>query len=253
MLLNENLNIILVHPRFPENIGMAARTCANMGCNELCLVRPKRWNLKKMEALATAKGKTILDNIKFFPTLSAALHSRNLAIATTARTGGWRKNILSPAQTAEKIHNALQDGLKVSLVFGPEDQGLDNSEIILCQEIAHIITPGDANSLNLAQAVLLMLYECCQNRNDQITIDRMPKNERISLGDFARLEQEFKDILTIIGCQQGKIPDYFFIQWQHILYRGITRRHEYDAFMGFCRQIKNNFSRNKNHGQNAHE
>ncbi len=45
-------------------------------------------------------------------------------------------------------------------MFGPEDRGLNNEEITHCQRLVTIPTDAAASSLNLAQAVLLMLYEC---------------------------------------------------------------------------------------------
>lgn len=248
-----NLNIILVNTRFPENIGMSARACANMGCGELCLVRPERWNLLKSQPLATPKGQDILKDIKIYPSLANALTERHLAIATTARTGGWRKAILSPAQAAGVIIPSLAAGEKVSLVFGPENQGLDNEEIILCQEIAHIWTPGPASSLNLAQAVLIMLYECVKIQDGKIDIEPLSKDGKITLAEYARLENEFQETLELIDCLHGKNPDYFFIQWKRILYKASLRRHEYDALMGFCRQIKNKLGRKAENGKNARE
>lgn len=50
----DGLAVVLVRPKFPENVGAAARACANMGCSRLVVVDPKRWNMKAAQALATA-------------------------------------------------------------------------------------------------------------------------------------------------------------------------------------------------------
>mgnify|MGYP000747911210 CR=1 FL=1 len=41
------LQVVLVQTRFPENIGMAARACVNMGSRSIRLVAPERWDREK--------------------------------------------------------------------------------------------------------------------------------------------------------------------------------------------------------------
>ena len=55
---------------------------------------------------------------------------------------------------------SLSGGERVAIVFGNESRGLENSQIELCQRIVTIPTSGEASSLNLAQSVLILLYEC---------------------------------------------------------------------------------------------
>ena len=60
--LLRNVQVVLVCPRFPENIGMAARACANMGLGGLCLVAPELWEPEHQEkalALATSQGEPL--------------------------------------------------------------------------------------------------------------------------------------------------------------------------------------------------
>ena len=68
-----HLEIIMVGTKFPENIGMAARACANTGCGRLTLVSPAWWDKEKARPLATAKGEPLLDAIEVKPTLGDAL------------------------------------------------------------------------------------------------------------------------------------------------------------------------------------
>ena len=95
-----HLEIIMVGTKFPENIGMAARACANTGCGHLTLVSPAWWDKEKARPLATAKGEPLLDAIEVKPTLGDALAPNVLTFGTTARTGGWRRGLLTPEQAA---------------------------------------------------------------------------------------------------------------------------------------------------------
>lgn len=243
-MLLENLNVVLVKTRFPENIGMAARACANMGCPEIRLADPERWHLDKAAPLATAKGLPILQSIRIFPALADALADSNIVFAATARVGGWRRALFPPWEAAEKIAAVLAAGGGASIVFGPEDRGLENSEIAHCQNIVHINTDGAASSLNLAQSVLIMLYECAKAMRGRKRAQQKPAR-LINASERERLEAQFKDILKMIDCLPEENADYFFIQWQNIFSRACLRGHEYDALMGFCRQLRNMLPKNR--------
>lgn len=230
-----DISVLLLGCRFPENIGMAARACANMGCPNLVLVNPERWDFLKAEPLATPKGIPILRDIRVYDSLEEALAPFNFTVATTARLGGWRSHAQLPEEVAAGI--AARMPQKTALVFGREDRGLTNAEICVCDGVTHIPCCGDASSLNLAQAVLLMLHECRRALRGA----EIGKNARqtISHSELMRLEGSLQEALILLECLDGRNPDYFFRIWQGILARAQLNRAEYDALMGFCRQIRN--------------
>lgn len=241
------LHVVMVKSRFPENVGMAARACANMGAQNICLVDPELWDIEKARPLATAKGQNILESIQRVTTLPEALSSHALVVGATARTGGWRRELLSPEQAAHEIVAVLQEGESVALVMGPEDRGLNNEEIECCQRLVTIPTDG-ASSLNVAQSVLLLLYECLKAALPKASVVHAPTvhegdgentSRRISAEDQARLYEKLKEMLLHIDYLHGDNPDYFLMPLRRFLGRVGLRRHEYDALMGVCRQVKN--------------
>lgn len=242
-MLLEGVQTVLVKTRFPENIGMAARACANMGCPSICLVDPERWDREKAGPLATPKGQGLLDAVRVSPTLAEAVASSSLVLGTTARIGGWRQALLSPCRAAREVAEALSRGERVSLVFGPEDRGLNNEEIIHCQRLATIPTDAAASSLNLAQAVLLMLYECA---NAVRAFRALPNAEKpatsdgraVTADEQERLMAALKTMLLSLDYLHGDNPDYFMMPWRRLFSRANLRRHEYDALMGLCRQVR---------------
>ncbi len=248
----DNLHIILHKTRFPENIGMCARACANMGAASLCVVQPELWNKEHQEkarALATAKGHIFLDTIKVMPNLADALAPHTLVVGTTARTGGWRRDILMPEQAAHEIITTLHQGNSVALVMGAEDRGLDNEAIERCHRLVTIPTT-EAASLNVAQALLIVLYECAKagraafkdplaDKEAKEVQNPPTQSPRISAADHERLYEHLKDMLLRIDFVHGDNPDYFLMPLRRFLGRAALRRHEYDALMGLCRQIRN--------------
>lgn len=232
-MILEKLIVVLNKPRFPENVGMAARACANMGCPNLALVAPERWNFAKAEPPATPKGLPVLKNAAIYSDLREALNGVHFVLATSARAGGWRKNVVSPTTAAEIVVSRSDAGERIALVFGPEDKGLTNEELALCGPVVRVPTDG-ASSLNLAQCVLILLYECARIMKPVKT----SPPETIAREELYRLQNELKNALISLDCLNEKNGDYFFIQWRNILEKARLKRHEYDAFMGLCRQIK---------------
>lgn len=243
-MLLHGLNVVLVKTRFPENTGMAARACANMGCGDLRLVAPERWLPEKALPLATPKGRAVLDGARIFDDLPAAVAESALVIGTTARTGGWRRELLHPAAAAAEAVAALRAGNRVSLVFGPEDRGLDNADIAACHRLLTIPTDA-ASSLNLAQSVLLTLYECAgamrRAARDAAPVENVEKT--VSAREQERLVAALRETLLAVDALHGDNPDYFLMPWRRLFGRARLRRHEYDAFMGLCRQVRNALQR----------
>lgn len=249
-MLLDGLDVVLVRTRFPENIGMAARACANMGCPHLSLVTPERWNRDKAAPLATRQGEPLLDNIALHDSLADAVAESCLVLGTTARTGGWRRALLGPEQAATEIAANLAAGRRVSLVFGPEDKGLANAETSLCHKLVTIPVAAEASSLNLAQAVLLLLHACANAvRSVRYDADLPSAHEQIiTAAESERLMDTFKQMLLALDYLHGDNPEYFFLPWRRLFARASLRRHEYDALMGLCRQVRHKL---KLHGEVA--
>ncbi len=252
-----SLDVVMVKSRFPENVGMAARACANMGAGNIILVDPERWNVETAAPLATAKGLRRVQDVRLCQSLSDAVGEYALVVGTTARTGGWRQELLSPEQAAAIIVSVLAEGEKVAVVMGPEDRGLNNAEIESCHRLVTIPT-AEASSLNVAQSVLILLYECLKcARYDNTSVKdshvvgqdaiadtlqgNVAKNalaRRISAAEQEQLYITLKDMLLAIDYVHADNPDYFLMPLRRFLGRTGLRRHEYNALMGVCRQMR---------------
>ncbi len=236
-----HLRVVLVRPRFPENIGMTARACANMGVSRLVLIEPERWDVEKARPLATGQGERVLEGAELKASLAEALADAALVLGTTARVGGRRREILVPERAAELAARAGAEEEPVALVFGPEDRGLENEETALCSHLIRIPTAEGASSLNLAQAVLLVLYECFRAAGAAAPAKKGAgagsASRRARHEEEERLVGAAKDLLLRIDFLHGENPDYFLLPLRRFLARAELRRHEYDMLMGICRQL----------------
>ncbi len=235
----KNITVILCRPKYSENVGSAARACVNMGCSRLMVTGDKLIDPERAGPLATAKGMQLLDSVEQQPDLTSAIRNFHRVYATTARIGGWRKGILLPWEAAGEIMRPDRQDLDIALVFGSEDNGLTNEEIEQCTRIISIPTTSRAWSLNVSQAVLLVLYECFKHvpagKTRYIPSHDSPPatQEQISL-----LHRNIQEALITIDFLKPDNPDYFMLPLKRGLAGHGLREHEFKLLMGICRQIK---------------
>ena len=80
-----NLNVVLVEPNGPLNVGSIARLCSNFEVNELRIVSPK-CDVFSLEAKRMAlKGQTYIENCKNFNSIEKAIFDCDLVLATCGR------------------------------------------------------------------------------------------------------------------------------------------------------------------------
>lgn len=233
--LMKSLVVVLVRPRFPENIGAAARAVANMGIGGLRVVSPLRLWDKPMRRLATEHGSPVLEAMERFENLEDALADCVAGVATTARLGTKRGRLLPPRQGADQVMAWARDG-RVALVFGPEDRGLDTHEVDLCQ-ISFRIPTAEMASLNLAQAVIVVAYEmrlCALEQNGQTT---SAERQLASHQEVELLKSHLKEALVAIGAMLPENPDHFFRHIKNVLDRAGLSSREVRNLHGLARQI----------------
>lgn len=159
---------VLVRPQRGGNVGAAIRATANMGMQgQLSIVGES--SILNADAHRMAKhAAQYFSQVTFFSDLQKAIapHQKNmenmLSFAATARVGSsQRPHPLLVRTAAEMAVNKLQakELDRLLIVFGPEDDGLSNEEIALCDWVVTIPSTQDYRSLNLAQAVLIFAHE----------------------------------------------------------------------------------------------
>jgi len=228
----ENIHIVLQRPRYPENIGSAARAMCNMGIRHLSVVSPENFDLERVNKLATHASKDIVAGIQVYDELSEALQAVNYVVGTTARLGKQRQVQNSPEELAHRLV-ALSQNNRVAVLFGPEDRGLSNEDLRLCHSLVNIPTAG-FSSLNLAQAVMVICYA--------LHLTALEENAAFApkLASRRQLDgmyDQLRDILVRISYINPENPDYFMNNLRHFFTRMQLRAREVSIIRGICRQI----------------
>lgn len=191
------IRVVLVNPSHPGNIGATARAMKLMGLRDLVLVGPKKFPDPAATARATGAA-DLLETAQVVNSLAEALHGCVTVYAATARGRSLAIPTLSARETGEAI--ASSTDAQVALVFGRECSGLTNDELSLAHRAICIPTSAEFKSLNLAQAVQIVCYECfmAQTQPKEIAVKLDKGDERASMeqmaGLYGHLEKTLIDI-----------------------------------------------------------
>lgn len=228
----ENISIILNKPRFPENIGAAARAAKNMGITDLQVISPENFDTERIMTLATHVAADIVENIKQHQDLACALAPFGFVVGTTARLGGTRKVVSSPRAMAEKLIPISRNN-RIAIVFGPEDRGLTNQEIRLCHLLVTIPT-ADFSSINLAQAVMIICYVLHEASLDKPGpfVPRLATRHELD-AMYAQLQE----LLVRIHFLQKDNPEHWMGRLRSFFSRLPLRAREVTVIRGICRQM----------------
>lgn len=154
----DRVEVVLVSPRNPLNIGAAARAMANFGFRRLAVVAPYAPNWR--EARSAVGAPELLQGARETTTLPEALAQCTLVVGTAAfarRTPEQRAVPLSAL--APLVGGEIARGGRVAIVFGSEKRGLTREDLSYCHLLVQIPTDPGQPSMNLGQAVAVCLYE----------------------------------------------------------------------------------------------
>ena len=187
-----NLKVILVEPSGPLNVGSVARLCSNFEVQELRIVAPK-CEIFSLEAKKMAlKGQKFIDDCKIFDNLEKAILDCDLVLASCGRIDLNKDSLI---ESSEDIFNwilSFKEINNLAIIFGREDRGLTNSELLLANKTFNIPTSLNNPSLNLSHAVSIVLYELNKlskkNSNKELEVFNLASSKQIH-DSFVEVEE----------------------------------------------------------------
>lgn len=190
--------VVLDEPQELVNIAHVVRALKNFGFRELRLVRPRAYDPYRIEGIAH-QTQDILARVAQFDRLADALADAVHVVGFTARGRSAKRNVQRPRVAAAEILERADAG-PVALVFGREDKGLPNAALDRCHRVVTIPTAPGYPSLNLAHAVVLMLYELALARGAEAQPFKAPRREGppATVEDLERLMGDVDAALQVI-------------------------------------------------------
>jgi tRNA/rRNA methyltransferase len=228
-----NLRIVLVRPRGSGNIGSIARVMKNFGARELAIVGSARTRSFWARAMAV-HGRDILSEAKCYETIREATADCRLIVGTTARSGLYRNHSRRPREVAPEIAAAARSA-KVALLLGPEDHGLSNKDLEPCQLLITIPTHSDYQSLNVAQATVVCLYEIFV-----ASMTELPRSaiKRAEAQNIERMFDIMRHSLLKIGFLDSENPEHMLLAFRRFLGRAGLEDKDVRILTGLFRQIE---------------
>ncbi len=158
-----DIDILLVEPMIPENIGFIARSMNVFGFNRLVMVSPPD-AFTELAFKTAGTSKRIIEEAIIYTDFSQAIVPYDVTIGTTRRMGGIRYPVYSPDQIDEYL-DKLPSEKRVAIIFGREDKGLYNEELAQCRLISTIPTHETTISLNISHAATIYMSSLHKRQN----------------------------------------------------------------------------------------
>jgi tRNA/rRNA methyltransferase len=242
-----NLKLILVEPNGPLNVGSVARLCSNFEVDELRIVSPK-CDIFSLEAKKMAlKGQKFLENCKIFDDLQKAIFDCDLVLASCGRIDvnkdsffGSSEDIFDWTLSFKKINN-------LAIIFGREDRGLTNSELLLANKTFTIPTSQNNPSLNLSHAVSIVLYELKKSSNKKNFNNELKVFNLASSKEVHDTFVEIEEMLLRVGYLLKHTSKAKISKFKNSILSANTSMHEINVIRGIVHQINwflNNSKRN---------
>jgi tRNA/rRNA methyltransferase len=236
------LRFVLVETSRPGNVGAAARAMKTMGFSQLVLVNPRVSDVvMHEEAIAFASGaQDVLNAAITVGSIDEACADCNFTAAVSARLREFSPPVVTPRAYAERVAGSQQ--LTAALIFGNERFGLPNEIVERCNLLINIPANPNYSSLNLAQAVQILAYEC----RVAIAGDN-PSGAAIGFhgelasalqidGMYSHLEQA----LTAIDFLDPSNPKKLMPRLKRLFSRTALETEEVNILRGIARQILQN-------------
>ena len=241
-----NICIVLYEPQDPVNIGAVVRAMKNMGMAELRLVRPVDYDVTRIELVAH-DTRDVAERIRHFDTLDDALADCVEVAAFTARRRAAKRRLSTPSSMVAELLQSSELG-PVALLFGREDSGLPNEALDRARLVVTIPTT-EHKSLNLAQAVLIALYELHLAAPDASRILAPPRKDAPA-ATAAEYEQYFADLeraLQEIDFFRTRNPELILRTMRSLTFRAAPDARELQLLRAMALEVVKAIRRARTH------
>ena len=208
---NAKLEVVLMSPRNPLNIGAAARAMANFGVKRLTVVTP--WDPSWREARSAIEAEELMVTAREAESLVEAIAEATLVLGTgTSRYRKPDQEYFLLPDVRLRVKDELARGGRVALVFGSEKHGLTREELSLCHALVEIPTDAGQPSMNLGQAVAVCLYELRQGVGEVgKPVEERPggkvRDSAVAVGDLERLTELILEVAERVRYSPGNMRE----------------------------------------------
>ncbi len=233
---NYNIKVILVEPSGPLNVGSVARLCSNFNVDQLRIISPK-CDIYSLETKKMAlKGIKFIEECTIYESLIDAISDCNLVLATCGRINSSKENEPDSLENISTWIRNFKEVKNLAILFGREDRGLTNQELIMANKVFKIKTHKDFPSLNLSHAVSIVLYELSKS----VRPHNILKKKALDFATSKQIEDSFLEIEKLLLKTGYLLPHTLnakISKFKKYIHRVETSKHELDTLRGIIHQI----------------
>ncbi|QCH15719.1 RNA methyltransferase [Synechococcus sp. CB0101] len=232
-----SLAVVLVEPAGPLNVGSVARLCANFAIDQLRLVAPRCDHLGAEARQMAVHGEALLEQAQLYPDLAAAIADCQRVVATSGRIETESLPLSEPAPALRWLWQGSRGDAGAALVFGREDRGLSNAELLQAGRLVRLATSEAYASLNLSHAVAICLHELQACR----TTERTEPADLGNLCERGALEATLADaeaLLLEVGFLYPHTAAARMAKLRALLQRAQVQEPEVALLRGMVRQLR---------------
>lgn len=204
------------------------RAMKNMGISDLRLVDPVAFEPTDLLHIAH-RCDDIIAQMRIYAELPTALADTIFVVGTAAIAHHKRPITQDVRSLATSLIGRAAEG-RVALLFGQEDDGLDNAALDCCHLLAMLPSNPDYPALNLAQSVLLFLYELRMAAIAPPTLSPTSVAEPATHAALEQFYQLSESLLDDIDFFRYK-PEYVMRTIRQITYRAAMSNDELNLLM----------------------
>jgi tRNA/rRNA methyltransferase/tRNA (cytidine32/uridine32-2'-O)-methyltransferase len=202
----DRIRVVLFETRIGERC-RSVRAMKNMGISDLRLVNAVPLDAWRIQGIAHDTG-DVLQKAREHATLDDAISDCVLVAAFTARHRAARWAVSAPREITNRLLDGAA-GAPVALLFGREDRGLPNEALDRAHVHVSIPTTRYA-SLNLAQAVMVALYELHLGAGDATRVRKPPRKDAPppAVVELERFHADAEAALRAIDFFKTRYPEH---------------------------------------------
>jgi len=218
------------------NVGSIARLCSNFNVDQLRIVSPK-CDIYSLETKKMAlKGIKFIKDSTIYESLIDSISDCDLVLATCGRIDYQKEHERYSLENISQWIRNFKEIKNLAILFGREDRGLTNKELLMAHKVFTVNTHKNFSSLNLSHAVSIVLYEL-----SKITkADNFLKKKDLDFATSKQIEDSFMEIEKLLLKTGYLLPHTLnakISKFKKYIHKSETSSHELDILRGIVHQI----------------
>jgi len=208
----DRVRVLLHRVEGPVNLGMICRAMANTGFRRLRFTGPLHRANGEARKFAV-HAKPILDAAARAADLSELTRGLDSVFGFTPRQPWQDGRCLGLDEFHDRFDDQLAAGKTVGLLFGNEAHGLSNEDLTVCRYRVSLPAHAEYESLNLAQAAMVVLWELHRRRDASAEPPAAAAPELASPEEKETLIRKTRAFLDAFGALNPQNPE---LVWREI-------------------------------------